>query len=65
MDGVDYGTPAMAREVERLFRETDVMEQKLFSMAGHEDGIVGFGASAEEAGAALIETLSRSMIGQE
>jgi ribulose-5-phosphate 4-epimerase/fuculose-1-phosphate aldolase len=56
---IEYGTPAMALEVDRLFRETDVMEQKIFSMGGHEDGVVAFGATAAAAGAVLTETLSR------
>lgn len=43
--GVDvaYGTSEMAREVQRLFRETDVRRWKIFAMAGHRDGIVAFG----------------------
>jgi ribulose-5-phosphate 4-epimerase/fuculose-1-phosphate aldolase len=54
---VEYGTPAMAQEVDRLFRETNVAQQKIFSMGGHEDGIVAFGNSAGEAGAVLTRTL--------
>lgn len=56
---VEYGTPAMAQEVDRLFRETNVAQQKIFSMGGHEDGIVAFGNSAGEAGAILIHTVSQ------
>jgi len=55
---VEYGTPAMAQEVDRLFRQTNVAQQKIFSMGGHEDGIVAFGSSAGEAGAILTRTLS-------
>ncbi len=47
---VAYGTPEMAEEVRRLFRETRVAEAGLFVMGGHEDGIVAFGATAEAAG---------------
>lgn len=47
-DSVEYGTPAMASEVTLLFRETDVAEQKLFMMGGHEDGFIAFGASLAE-----------------
>jgi hypothetical protein len=36
-----YGTPEMALEVQRLFREADV--SGIFAMAGHKDGIVAFG----------------------
>ena len=53
-----YGTPEMAAEVARLFVESDVAARRIFSMAGHEDGIVTFGASAEEAGAVLVDALA-------
>ncbi len=55
---VAYGTPAMALEVGRLFRETDVRDKGLFSMGGHEDGIVAFGATAETAGQRLVSHLA-------
>ena len=54
---VPYGTPQMAAEVQRLFNETDVRKQKIFSMGGHEDGIVSFGTTAEEAGDILLRAL--------
>jgi ribulose-5-phosphate 4-epimerase/fuculose-1-phosphate aldolase len=57
---VPYGTPKMAKEVQRLFNETDVREKKLFSMGGHEDGVVSFGTTAEEAGNVLLRTLDAS-----
>jgi L-ribulose-5-phosphate 4-epimerase len=50
---VPYGTPEMAREVQRLFRETDVCTRRIFAMAGHKDGIVAFGRDFREALAAL------------
>ena len=57
---VAYGTPEMAAEVARLFRESDVAQQRIFGMAGHEDGIVSFGATAEEAGFVLLGYLARA-----
>jgi L-ribulose-5-phosphate 4-epimerase len=57
---VAYGSPEMAGEVQRLFRETDVADQKIFGMDGHEDGIVTFGATAEEAGFVLLNSLARA-----
>ena len=57
---VDYGSPEMAAEVERLFRETDVAAQGIFSMAGHEDGIVAFGRTAQQAGSIILTYLSRA-----
>ncbi len=50
---IPYGTPAMAREVQRLFRETDARTRRIFAMAGHRDGIVAFGRDVPEAFAAL------------
>ncbi len=50
---VPYGTPEMAREVQRLFRETDVRAQKVFAISGHVEGIVAFGRDFAEALAAL------------
>ena len=46
----------MANEITRLFNETDVKNQKIIVMAGHEEGILSFGASLEEAGG-IIENL--------
>lgn len=57
---VTYGTPAMAFEVERLFRETPVREQGIFIMGGHQDGVVAFGMSPDEAGRRLLEVLVKS-----
>lgn len=50
---VPYGTPEMAREVKRLFRDTAVRTRKIFAMAGHEDGIVTSGKDFPQALAAL------------
>jgi hypothetical protein len=46
---VAYGTPAMAYEIIRLFKETDVRSRKIFVMAGHEGGIVTFGENLGDA----------------
>jgi ribulose-5-phosphate 4-epimerase/fuculose-1-phosphate aldolase len=58
---VPYGTPAMTQEVARLFAESDVRQRGLFAMAGHEDGIVAFGSSLEEAGCRLLVTLAQAL----
>ncbi len=44
-----YGTIAMCKEVERLYRSSDLKEKKLLVMAGHQDGIISFGKNLEEA----------------
>ena len=46
---VAYGTPAMACEIMRLFKEADVQSRRILVMAGHEGGIVTFGSNLEHA----------------
>ncbi len=55
---VAYGTPDMAREVQRLYRESPLPNKRVLSMGGHEDGIVVFGRSPHEAGSALMRVLA-------
>ena len=55
---VPYGTPEMAHEVERLFNESNVSDQHIFSMGGHLDGIISFGITAKEAGEVLLSALA-------
>ncbi|MGB3300145.1 MAG: class II aldolase/adducin family protein [Phormidesmis sp.] len=51
---VPYGTPAMAAETQRLFRESPLLQQKILAMAGHDDGIVTFGENLQTAYQVLI-----------
>ncbi len=51
---VPYGTPEMAAETQRLFRETPLLQQKIFVMAGHEEGVVTFGETLQVAYRVLI-----------
>ena len=57
---VAYGTPEMAEEVQRLFHDTDLKEKKILSMGGHQDGIISFGSTADEAGTAISDYLARA-----
>ena len=57
---VEYGTPEMTEEVERLFRETDARDKKIFSMGGHEDGIITFGNNSHDAGSAMLDYLGKA-----
>jgi ribulose-5-phosphate 4-epimerase/fuculose-1-phosphate aldolase len=59
---IGYGTPEMALEVRRLGRESSLLDTGVFSMGGHEDGVVAFGRSADEAGAALLRIHARAQI---
>lgn len=57
---VPYGTPAMANEMQRLFQETAAAELGILVMAGHEDGVIAFGADAAAAGCVLLSQLARA-----
>ncbi len=52
---VAYGTPQMANEFRRLFRDTEFRRTGLAVMAGHEEGILSFGTNLEEAATKVLE----------
>jgi len=58
-ESIPYGTPEMAMEVMRLYRETNLATVKSFAMAGHEEGIFTFGATLTEA----MEWLQKALDG--
>jgi len=58
---VPYGTPAMAREMWRLFAESDLATQRVLVMAGHEDGVIAFGRTLQEAASPLLALLGLSL----
>ena len=55
---VAYGTPEMANEFRRLYRDTAFRETGLAVMAGHEEGILSFGATMEEAARRILDLLA-------
>ena len=55
--GVAYGTPEMAYEFERLYRMGGLREVGVAVMAGHEDGLVSFGTTLEEAATRMLDLL--------
>ena len=55
------GTPQMALEVQRLFRESTLSGTGMLAMGGHEDGVLAFGGSVGEAGETLVRHLARSL----
>lgn len=63
-ENVPYGTPAMAAEVARLYATTDMAQRYIFSMGGHEDGIVSFGENAQIAMNVLLEALAAAQSAQ-
>lgn len=58
---VAYGTPAMAEEMQRLWHTGALARRHIVAMAGHEDGVIGFGRSADQAGMALLRALVRAL----
>ncbi|WP_229427633.1 class II aldolase/adducin family protein [Methylomonas fluvii] len=58
---VPYGTPEMANAVAELFASGRLKKTGLFSMLGHADGIVAFGATLPEASCLLIEELAKAV----
>jgi hypothetical protein len=55
-----YGTPEIAEETVRLVRDAGG-SQGIFVMAGHEDGVVAYGASIEPVRQLLLETHHKSI----
>lgn len=59
---VAYGTPEMAKEILRLFREDNLMKTKILVMSGHEEGIICFGKNLQEAGNILLDRYNQLII---
>jgi len=57
----EYGTPEMAHEVERLLNSDQLADAGVFSMGGHEDGVVAFGNDAATAGNILFQALNQAL----
>ncbi|MEG4348025.1 class II aldolase/adducin family protein [Microcoleus sp. A003_D6] len=55
---IPYGTPQMALEMFRLFEEENLADRKILAMAGHEDGIICFGSTLDEAGKVLSAAIN-------
>jgi ribulose-5-phosphate 4-epimerase/fuculose-1-phosphate aldolase len=56
---VAYGTPEMALEFQRLYRDTAFRSERVAVMAGHEEGIISFGFSLEQAANRLLDLAER------
>lgn len=51
---VSFGTPEMAREFHRLWRESDFRETGIAVMAGHDGGLVSTGSDLQEAAERIL-----------
>jgi ribulose-5-phosphate 4-epimerase/fuculose-1-phosphate aldolase len=58
---IAYGTPEMAEAVTELFKSAHWQQTTVFTMLGHEDGVVAFGNSLKQAGCALITQLALAL----
>ncbi|MEJ2178832.1 MAG: class II aldolase/adducin family protein [Gammaproteobacteria bacterium] len=54
---VAYGTSEMAREFQRLYRESELSEMGIAAMHGHAAGIISFGNDLEQAEQRLLKHL--------
>jgi len=54
---VAYGTPQMAREFARLWRDTGFREENVAVMAGHDDGLLSIGESLQLAAERMLGRL--------
>lgn len=52
---VEYGTPEMAYEISRIMTLPETLNKKVFVMGGHEEGIIAFGKTVEEAALIILE----------
>ena len=55
---IPYGTVSMANAVDQLFQSGRLSQNALFTMLGHEDGVVAFGKNLQEASWVLIRHLA-------
>lgn len=60
--GVAYGTPAMAAEMARLYAGSQLRETGVLIMAGHEEGVIAFGADLDAALSRLTIAAERLQI---
>ena len=51
---IAYGTPEMAREFSRLFDQTEFCQTGVAVMAGHDEGLISFGATIEDAARRML-----------
>ncbi len=57
-EDVAFGTPDMAREIIRLYHQSDLPQTKILVMGGHQEGLIAFGQDLDEAGDVLLRFYS-------
>jgi hypothetical protein len=56
---MDYGTAGLAKDILRLFKDSDVFEKRIIIMAGDRAGILTFGHDMDEAVNVLLQYLKK------
>lgn len=57
---VSYGTPEMAREFGRLYRDSEFRSQGIAVMGGHAQGLLSIGATLQQAATRILALTRRS-----
>ena len=57
----EYGTAAMTHEIENLYPSRDPFKHNAFVMKGHEDGIITFGKTIQDAELKLYQIIRASL----
>lgn len=57
----EAGTVAMAEEIDRLMKSTDLKRRRLLVMGGHRDGLISFGRDVAEAGTVMLRACGRPL----
>ncbi len=52
---IEYGTPEMSEAISRIMLLPETLNRKIFVMGGHEEGLVSFGKTVEEAALIMLE----------
>lgn len=55
---IEYGTPAMAKEIASLLKDPLLLKQGILAMGGHREGIISFGKDLDDAGSVLVSWLA-------
>jgi hypothetical protein len=56
---MEYGTTGLAKDITRLFIDSDVIEKRIIVMAGDRSGILTFGHDMDEAVNILMQYLRK------
>ena len=54
---IAYGTPEMAYDIQKLILKNKIGTHKIIAMGGHEEGLISFGRTLEEATKVILEEI--------